>query len=81
MYDTATLDFAVPAISKGYKSFVFKVCMSEKMAYYGTETLKVNYDFSDIREPFTEWLRIPRRRWENNIKTDLSVVEWGHELD
>jgi hypothetical protein len=23
----------------------------------------------------------PRRRWEDNIKTDLQEVGWGHELD
>jgi hypothetical protein len=23
----------------------------------------------------------PRRRWEDNIKTDLREVGWGHELD
>jgi hypothetical protein len=23
----------------------------------------------------------PRRRWEDNIKIDLGIVEWGHGLD
>jgi len=26
-------------------------------------------------------LRRPRRRWEDNIKTDLQEVGWGHGLD
>jgi hypothetical protein len=25
-------------------------------------------------------LRRPRRRWDDNIKMDLSEVEWGHGL-
>jgi hypothetical protein len=23
----------------------------------------------------------PKRRWEDNIKLDLQLVEWGHGLD
>jgi len=26
-------------------------------------------------------IRIPRRRWEDNIKMDLQEVIWGHGLD
>jgi hypothetical protein len=46
--------------------------MGERRGAYGALVWK-----PEGRRP----LERPRRRWENNIKVDLSEVGWGHRLD
>jgi hypothetical protein len=39
------------------------------------------YEVLVVRPERKKPLRIPRSRWENNIKKDLQEVGWGNGLD
>ena len=53
--------------------------MGRKCSTYGESSGA--YRVLVLKPEGTRPLRRPRRRWEDNIKMDLTEVGWGHGLD
>ena len=51
--------------------------ITEKLIHFYMYIVSVLVGKPEGRTP----LQRPRRRWEDNIKTNLRKVGWGHELD
>jgi hypothetical protein len=68
-----------------YSSNIIRVIKSRRMRWAGhvarmgqkRGACRILVGRAEGRRP----LGRPRRRWEDNIKTDLQEVGWGHELD